>query len=301
MRDGSVCGAQLHLAPGELLHASLDRRQLAGGERRGRRDRRGDDAPRLADQGIVLGGDRRQDREAAPFREEQGEVQNLPARRGRQATARRPCAGARRPRPGCPRPGPPARRWPARRRRPARAATRRRSRREWRPRKRLPRSAGRRRCAASVGPSLAVDGAIGEELLDEASLAGLGHRLAHDLAGREQRQVGHLGAEIGEGAVAFGDDIGGRPARAAAPAPSRVAAISASRSSCADFWAAATSAWASRRACGHRPGRARPRPHRDPCEPARRRPAPGRCGLCAGPGCWRSDRTRTARSGPGTR
>ena len=61
---------------------------------------------------------------------------------------------------------------------------------------------------ASVLPPLRRT-APGEVLLDEAALAGFGHGFAHDLAGGGEGQVGDLGAQIRQGAVALGGDVGG--------------------------------------------------------------------------------------------
>ena len=49
-----------------------------------------------------------------------------------------------------------------------------------------------------------------QELLDEPALALVGHRLADDLAGGEQGEVGDLGADLRDRAGLLGLDLGGR-------------------------------------------------------------------------------------------
>src|SRR5450759_4301791 len=68
---------KFHLGAGELFHANLYGRELALGEWLRRGYRGGDDAARLSDLGIVFGTHGGQDSEAAPFRQEQGQVQSL--------------------------------------------------------------------------------------------------------------------------------------------------------------------------------------------------------------------------------
>ena len=52
---------------------------------------------------------------------------------------------------------------------------------------------------------------VRQELLDEPALALVGHRLADDLAGGEQREVGDLGPDVGDRAGLLGLDLGGGP------------------------------------------------------------------------------------------
>ena len=49
-----------------------------------------------------------------------------------------------------------------------------------------------------------------QELLDEPALAVVGHRLADDLAGGEQGEVGDLGADLRDRPGLLGLDLGGR-------------------------------------------------------------------------------------------
>ena len=55
------------------------------------------------------------------------------------------------------------------------------------------------------------DAGAAQELLDEPPLALVGHRLADDLAGGEQREVGDLGPDVGDRADLLRLDLRGRP------------------------------------------------------------------------------------------
>ena len=61
---------------------------------------------------------------------------------------------------------------------------------------------------ARSGGHLVLD--LGEEFVDKAPLARIVHRLANNAAGSQQCQVGHLRADVGHGALAFGLDVGSR-------------------------------------------------------------------------------------------
>src|SRR5215204_4557169 len=56
-----------------------------------------------------------------------------------------------------------------------------------------------------------VHGGPAQELVDQPPLAGVGHRLADDLAGREEGQVGDFGPHVGDRTDLLGLDVGGGP------------------------------------------------------------------------------------------
>src|SRR5712691_11340587 len=96
----------------------------------------------------------------------------------------------------------------------ARAATSRSSRHGW-PAGRRPRRSAAARCRAWPSAVAFLAGRrgarLGEEFLDEASLAIVGHRLADDLAGRPEGQIRDLGAEIRDRPLLLRFELGARP------------------------------------------------------------------------------------------